>query len=102
MGDITGWKAFYTELASIGFPGVMFLALLGSYFDIWMWVKQHRLLIARCDADAVKVETVFSARLAESKARELDLQHRNDQLLQLTLRASGLTEQSVQHQIASR
>lgn len=101
MGDIGAWETFYQKLASIGFPGVMFFALLGSYFDIWMWVKQHRLIIARFDADVVKVEATFCARLAEAKARELDLQHRNDQLLQLALRAGGLTDQFAQ-QIVSR
>lgn len=73
--------ALAKEISSISFPVLMVLILIGSYFEMWVWGKQHR-----------KVEADLLARLAaEEKTSE--------RWQEMALRVTGVAETQAEHQV---
>jgi len=82
------YVAIYERIASLGFPAVLFLALVGSYFDVWRWGRQ-------CRDAAVCAEERADLRLQEWKERCQQAELRAADWQTMTLRATGLVETSV-------
>lgn len=84
MEDVNPWIAFYKELASLGFPALLFLILALSYLDIWMWTKTHR-----------KIVELHDVRVRDCEARCVKLEAKLDTSQDLILRATGILESTV-------
>ena len=84
MEDVNPWIAAYKELASLGFPALLFMILALSYLDIWMWTKTHR-----------KMADFNELRLREWQDRCAKLESKLDTSQDLILRATGILENTV-------
>lgn len=84
MEDVNPWIAFYQELASLGFPALLFLILALSYLDIWMWTKTHR-----------KIVEFYDVRVREWQDRCAKVESKLDTSQDLILRATGILESTV-------
>lgn len=48
--------ALAQKIATIGFGPLLVLVLIGSYFEVWVWGKQHRAVVADLVARLAKAE----------------------------------------------
>lgn len=72
------------KLASIGFPTLLVVILVGSYFDIWAWGRQLR------DVKAEKAEMK-----AECAARLAEVIEEKNEWKRAAFNGAGLAETSV-------
>ena len=77
MTDASGILALYQKISSIGFAGVLFLILAGSYYRKWVW--GYQLIEQRAD---------FERRLLKSDAER-------DKWQSIAIRATGIAENGV-------
>jgi hypothetical protein len=88
MDEINGWIALYKDIASLGFPVAMFLMLVGSFFDLWLWTKKHR------EAQAT-LAAAYEIRLQEWQTRCEAVESERNEWKQLTIaRLSSLEERA--------
>ena len=95
----------YDKVAKVGFAGMLFLALVGHYFDVWRWGRTERerekkdaaacaKLEEKAALDIAKLDADFRAWQAVAAGREAAQQHRIDQLMDRMIEAAGILEKS--------
>jgi hypothetical protein len=96
--DLTTIAAAYEKIAQFGFPFMLFLALVGSYYGIWEWgrevQKRESQQAEREHALELKYRTELTELKASAAAREAAQQERIDQLFNRMIDAAGLIEKS--------
>jgi hypothetical protein len=69
------------KLAAAGFPILLFIILVGSYYDIWVWGRNHRAICKEYDDRILKAE----AETAKAEAK-------TEKWMEMTFAATGLSE----------
>jgi hypothetical protein len=96
--SIQDWVKVYEQIATLGFPAVMFLALVGSYFGIWEWGKAVRTRELKQDAREAALDKKWKDELAEVKAaaaqREASQQDLINELFHRVLDGANIIEKA--------
>lgn len=106
--DIDSLASAYSRISALGFPFMLFLALVGSYLEVYYWGKPVKAERAVWDAREKKLEEVCKKVEEVAALREKILQERvdqgldkNDQLMDKVMEAVALIRESARIQ-ASR
>ena len=92
--DLETLVKLYERIASFGFPFMLFLALVGSYFELWYWGKPVRAERAEHKAREAKLEAAIVEIKTEAADREAHQQGIIEKMMNQMLEAAGLLKES--------
>lgn len=81
------WLLLYERIAAAGFPLLLFLLLVGSFLDIWVWGKTYRRHLE-------ELAKFYEVRIGEWQERSDKQEARADALQDTLLRVSGLLDKA--------
>lgn len=86
--------AAYGLISGLGFPFMLFLVVVGSFYEFFYWGRSVRTERDTCAAREAKLEAVVAKIEAAAAVREKAQQERIDELFDKMIEAAGLIRES--------